>query len=307
MTTTGMHPDEVGTDVALVRRLLRAQFPRWADRPVTPVPSAGTDNALYRLGDDLVVRLPRIGWAVPAVATEHRWVPWLAARLPVAVPDPVARGRPGAGYPWPWTVCRWVPGGNPAADRPADGDAAVLAADLGAVVAALHRLDARDGPPAGRGVPVAERDEPTRAALATLAGMDEAVDLGAAGAAWAAACRVPPWPGPPVWLHGDLSPGNVLVERGRLVGLLDFGCTGVGDPAVDLVPAWNLFAPAAAARFRESVEIDADTWARARGWALSIALIQLPYYRGSNPALADSSRRAIARVLADADAGGGPD
>jgi aminoglycoside phosphotransferase (APT) family kinase protein len=295
MTTTGMHPDEVGTDVALVRRLLRAQFPRWADLSLAPVPSAGTDNALYRLGEDLVVRLPRIGWAVAAVAVEHRWVPWLAPRLPVPVPVPVALGRPGAGYPWPWTVCRWLPGANP--DPGAAAGAAPLADDLGAVVTALHRLDAGHGPPAARGVPVAERDGATRAALAALAGSDEAVDLAAAEAVWAAACRVPPWPGPPVWLHGDLSPGNVLVAGGRLVGLLDFGCTGVGDPAVDLVPTWNLFAPTAAAEFRDTIEIDDDTWDRARGWALSIALIQLPYYRGTNPTLAASSRRTIARIL----------
>jgi aminoglycoside phosphotransferase (APT) family kinase protein len=297
MGTSGMHPDEVGTDADLVRRLLRAQFPRWADLPVEPVPSAGTDNALYRLGSELVVRLPRIGWAVAAVAVEHRWVPWLADRLPVPVPVPVALGRPGAGYPWPWTVCRWVPGALPDPDALAGGDATALATDLAGVVGALHRLDARGAPPAARGVAVAERHGPTRAALDALAGTGEPVDVAAAGAAWDAARRVPPWPGPPVWLHGDLSPGNVVVGGPRLVGLLDFGCTGVGDPAVDLIPAWNLLPPSAVATFRDTLEIDGDTWGLARGWALSIALIQLPYYRDTNPALVAAARRTITRVL----------
>jgi len=295
-----MHADEMLTDEALVRRLLASQFPRWAGLGIARVPSAGTDNALYRLGPDMIVRLPRIHWAVDAVAKEQRWLPQLAPHLPVAIPSPLAVGTPGEGYPWPWSIYRWLDGENPAVGSLSDP--AALTADLASFVAALHRIDPSHGPYAERGGPLGERDADTRTAIAELEGT---VDTGAVTAAWEDALGIAPWTQPAVWIHGDLAPGNLLCRHGRLHAVIDFGCVGVGDPAVDMLIAWTLLPANVRETYRAALGVDRDTWLRGRGWALSIALIQLPYYRRSNPELAASARHVIREVLADVEAGGG--
>lgn len=294
---TMMHADEVRTDVPLVRRLLAAQFPQWADLPVAPVRSAGTDNAIYRLGDGMAVRLPRIHWAVDLVHKEMQWLPRLAPHLPLAIPAPIAMGMPGEGYPWHWSITPWLAGENATIERIAEPSQA--ATDLARFVRALERIDATGGPPAGpanfgRGVLLALRDARTRAAIADLEG---ALDTEAVTVAWEAAVGAAPWDRPPVWVHGDLQSGNLLVVGGRLSAVIDFGCLGVGDPAVDLIVAWNLFSGDARDAFREVLAVDDATWVRGRGWALSVALIALSYYRNSNPVLAGISRRAIDAVL----------
>jgi aminoglycoside phosphotransferase (APT) family kinase protein len=294
-----MHADEVDTDVALVGRLLAAQFPQWADLPVEPVRSAGTDNALYRLGDDMAVRLPRIQSATGQVDKEHRWLPRLAPLLPLAIPVPLAKGTPGEGYPWRWSVYRWLEGETATIGRIADPRQA--ARDLAHFIAALQRIDPTGGPPPGphnsfRGVPLSTRHTQTRAAIASLHGT---LDADAATAAWEAALRAPAWHGPPVWIHGDLQSGNLLAIQGRLSAVIDFGCLGVGDPACDLQVAWNLLSADTRAVFREVLPVDDATWARGRGWALSVGLIALPYYQRTNPVLAGIARYAIAEVLAE--------
>jgi aminoglycoside phosphotransferase (APT) family kinase protein len=293
-----MHADEVETDVPLVRRLLAAQFPRWADLPIGPVPSAGTDNALYRLGEEMVVRLPRIHWAVGLVEKEQEWLPRLAPHLPLSVPVPLAMGKPAEGFPRPWSVYRWLEGENATADR--IGDLREAAADLAHFITDLQRIDPTGGPPSGpanffRGVPLAARDAGVRAAIAAWEGM---VDTGALTAAWDAALQAPVWHGPPVWIHGDLSSGNLLVQRGRLSAVIDFGCLGVGDPAADLIVAWTLFSGESRDVFRAALRVDDATWARGRGWALT-RVGALPYYRDTNPVLVASARHAIDEVLAE--------
>jgi aminoglycoside phosphotransferase (APT) family kinase protein len=294
-----MHADEVDTDVSLVRRLLAAQLPHWADLPIEPIPSPGTDNAIYRLGDDMAVRLPRIHWATGQPEKEHRWLPGLAPLLPLAVPAPLAKGAPAEGYPWHWSVHRWLEGETATPDRIADPRAAATA--LGRFVAALQRIDPAGGPPPGahnssRGVPLARRDRETRAAIAALDGI---VDADRVTAAWEAALAAPAWHGPAVWLHGDLQAGNLLAVRGRLSAVIDFGCLGVGDPACDAMVAWTYLTAGTRDAFREALPVDDATWARGRGWALSVGLIALPYYRRTNPFLAGIARRAIDEVLAD--------
>ncbi|MEM7325012.1 MAG: aminoglycoside phosphotransferase family protein [Actinomycetota bacterium] len=285
-----MHTDEVGTDEALVRALIREQFPDLADRAIRPVPSAGTDNALYRLGEDLVARLPRVGWAVDSVDLEATWLPRLAPGLPLPVPAPIGRGEPGHGYPWPWTVCRWVPGTNPptgATPRPAE-----LATDLASFLVALRSADVTGAPPSRRGIPVDTRDDEVQRAfdeLATVAATAAdtpdgdpahavaALDLATLAEVWNRDRRASRWDGPPQWLHADLSPLNVVCDAdGRLAGLLDFGVAGIGDPAADLYAAWTLLPTADRPAFRAGLDIDDAQWARGRAWALSIALLQLP-------------------------------
>ncbi|MFJ4468215.1 aminoglycoside phosphotransferase family protein [Streptomyces sp. NPDC089424] len=295
MCAVRMHADEVELDVPLVRRLIDGQFPRWAELPLRRLESSGTDNAMFRLGDELVVRLPRRPGTVGDVRHELIWLPALGPHLPVDTPQPAGRGEPGAGFPFPWSVYRWLEGRNPVAGALDEPD--LLAADLAEFVTALRRVDAGDGPPNRRGVPLAARDEPTRAAVGQLAGR---VDTDAMTTLWEEALRAPRYTGPPVWAHGDLSPGNVLVREGRLSGVIDFGLAGVGDPAVDLIVAWNLLPARARETFRRLVGADDAEWARGRGWALSISLIQLPYYWETNPPLAASSRHVIKEVLAEA-------
>ena len=295
-----LHDDELETDADLVRRLLAAQHPQWADLPIRRFASDGTSNALYRLGNDLVARLPLRPGSGAAIGREHQWLPFLAPHLPLAVPTPVALGGPGEGYESVWSVYGWLDGES-AATAPLD-DPADAATALGWFVVALRSVDATDGPrPSadnyGRGCPLALRDDGTRQAIAELTGT---IDTDAATAAWETALATPVWAASPVWLHGDLMPGNLLVDRGRLHAVIDFGGVGVGDPACDLQIAWNFFAGASRDAYRDAVEVDDDTWARGRGWALSVALLQLPYYATSNPAMARVARFTIDAVLADA-------
>jgi aminoglycoside phosphotransferase (APT) family kinase protein len=289
-----MHVDELDIDVSLVRRLLVGQFPQWAELSLEPVTSAGTDNALYRLGHDMVVRLPRILQGIDAVEKEQRWLPKLAPLLPVAIPVPLAKGAPAEGYPSEWSIYRWLDGENPTAG--AITDLPALAGDIIRFLDALHRIDIAGAPPSRRGAPLEMQDEEARSALAQLDGI---IDTDAATAAWDDALKVPAWAGPPLWVHGDLLPGNLLVQGGRLTGIIDWAAMGVGDPACDMLAAWSLFPPGARERFRLVLDVDDTTWARGRGWALSIGLIALPYYQVTNPALAATARHLIDQVLAD--------
>ena len=299
MCARRMHVGEVDTDVSLVRRLLVAQFPQWAALSIAPVPSAGTDNAIYRLNDDLAVRLPRIASASGQVDKEHEWLPRLAPHLPLAVPTPVARGTPGEGFPWQWSIVPWLEGENATRERITDLREA--ARDLAEFVAALQRIDPAGGPMPGRhnfgrGDPLARRHSPTRESIRALEGK---LDTDAVTAAWDVALRAPPWHGPPVWLHRDLSSGNLLAVGGRLSGVIDFGGLGVGDPACDLMIAWTLFAGESREAFRAVLDVDDATWARGRGWALSWALIFIPYYLETNPVGVGSAWHTIDEVLAD--------
>jgi aminoglycoside phosphotransferase (APT) family kinase protein len=294
MRSVKMHDDEADIDVALVRRLVADQFPDWADLPVEQVASSGTENAMFRLGADMVVRLPRIPGAVDNIAHELHWLPRLAPHLPCAVPAPLGEGGPSSDFPWPWAVYRWIEGVNPHAD--VLDDPVGLAADLAAFVTTLRMIDPTDGPLSGRGVALSDRDDPTREAIAQLHGT---IDTDAATAIWDDALSLPDPRNPIAWMHADLSPGNVLTVNGRLSAVLDFAAAGIGDPTVDLIVAWNLLPASAREVFREGVGADEATWIRGRAWALSIALIQLPYYRHTNPGLAANSRHVIKEVLAD--------
>jgi aminoglycoside phosphotransferase (APT) family kinase protein len=293
-----MHDDEVITTTEQVRRLVGQQFPRWANLPVQPLPVGGTDHSLYRLGDSMLIRMPRIAWAVDQVAKDERWLPELAPRLPFQVPVPLSVGAPGEGYPWPWLVAPWLPGANPE-----DGawDTEQGARDLARFVRALGAIDGRDGPAAeatDRGAPLRLRDDVTRQAIKECG---DRIDAAGVTAVWEDALAALEWLGPPTWVHGDLSAGNLLVQEGRLSAVIDFGGLGVGDPSVDLMPAWSLFDAATRPMFRAEVGCDDATWRRGRGWAVSTAVIAIPYYWDTFPALVQESLRKLAEALADED------
>jgi aminoglycoside phosphotransferase (APT) family kinase protein len=303
MGTGKMHADEVDIDEALVRRLLMAQFPQWAELAIRRIVHSGTDNAIYRLGDDMVVRLPRREVTVAQTEKEARWLAVLAPHLPLAIPVPLAVGSPGEGYPWHWLVAPRLKGDDATAEHLRDLREA--ASDLATFVAALQRIDPTGGPRPGRhnffrGVPLGARDDYTRDAIARSEGL---VDTAAVSAAWEAALEAPAWDRPPVWIHGDLLPGNVLAAGGRLSAVIDWGGLGVGDPAVELIVAWELFSGESRKAFRTALGVDDATWARGRGWALSTAIVALPYYINTNPEIVARSRRQIEEVLAEHRAG----
>jgi aminoglycoside phosphotransferase (APT) family kinase protein len=266
--------DKADITPELVSVLLAAQFPRWACLPVVPVELDGWDNTTFRLGDDLLVRLPSADGYVLQVEKEHRWLPILAPQLPLRIPQPVAKGAPGSGFPRPWSVYRWLDGDHATAERVADLDR--FAAELAGFLAALYEIDASGGPPAGphsfnRGGPLAAFGAETRE---TISALGDEIDGAAATEAWDAALAAT-WSGAPVWVHGDVTASNLLVVGGSIDAVIDFGCSAVGDPACDLAIAWTLFTGNSRDAFRDGLALDEGTWARGRGWALWKALITL--------------------------------
>ncbi|MGV9995089.1 aminoglycoside phosphotransferase family protein [Streptomyces sp. NPDC003374] len=298
MRAQTLHPGEPAYDAPLVRRLIAAQFPRWARLPVRRLEPAGTSNVMFRLGEERVVRLPRTAGAAADIDKECAWLPRLAPSLPVAVPVPLGRGRPAEGCPWPWAVYRWIEGA-PAVARLAAPD--LLADGLARFVTALHAADPAGGPPSYRAEPLAARDAVTREAIEGLRGD---LDAEAVAQAWEESVAAPAPAGPPGWIHADLQPANLLLAGGRLTAVIDFGCLGLGDPAVDLIAAWYVLPAGVRDRFRAAVGAGEAAWARGRGWALSIALLELRYYRDTSPFMAGVARQVIRAVLDDHRAAG---
>lgn len=298
-TVNKLHDDEVDIDVSLVTRLMAEQFPKWAGLPVELVTTSGTDNVTFRVGPDLAVRLPRTAWAQGQVEKDLRWLPRLAPQVPLAVPQPLAVGSPGAGFPFSWGVYRWLEGEPFQLDKLADPSAA--ARRLAEFIHCLQAIDAAGAPtppddPFRRGTPLAPRDQLFREAVAELR---DDFDTGLLLAAWEASLAVGPWKGPPRWIHGDLMPGNVLMSDGRLTAIIDFACACAADPAADLLAAWYMFSGDSRRAFREAVQIDEHAWARARGWTLSLTVIALPYYRPRNPHAVREATPLIHELLAD--------
>ncbi len=284
-------------NVELVRRLLEAQFPQYAALPLEAVQPGGWDNRTFRLGQELSVRLPSAEPYVAQVEKEHCWLPRLAPRLPLPVPAPLAMGAPAEGYPWHWSIYKWLEG-EPATTA-SIADLPAFAGSLALFLAALHRIDATDGPAAGshnfhRGGRLAVYDTEARAALSALAGR---IDAASAAEVWAAALSSE-WHHQPLWVHGDVASGNLLVKDGVLYAVIDFGSSAVGDPACDLVMAWTEFSGDSRTVFRAELPFDDDTWRRARGWALWKALITVADPNGDLWAI-EKARQIIAEVIAD--------
>ncbi|GAA1439336.1 aminoglycoside phosphotransferase family protein [Leifsonia poae] len=298
--SSGKAFDRDSIDLALARRLVDAQFPAWRELPIRPVALSGWDNRTFRLGDELSIRMPTGPWYAQQVAKEQTWLPRLAPVLPLPIPTPVAVGEPGDGYPFPWSVYRWI-AGEPAASAGL-GDAVAFGEAVGGFLVALRGADARGGPAPGehnffRGDPPAVYAEETERAIAALgregwSGAAPGADADWARGVWADALDSL-WGGDPVWLHGDIAVGNLLMRDGRLSAVIDFGTSGVGDPACDLVLAWTSLEGAGRSAFRRGVGLDDATWARAKGWALWKALIVLAEDRGSVEA-----RTTLARLRA---------
>jgi aminoglycoside phosphotransferase (APT) family kinase protein len=287
----------VPVDAVLVRRLIAAQFPEWMHLPVKQVEPGGWDNRTFRLGERMSVRLPSAAAYAAQVEKEHHWLPKLAPHLPVPIPVPLAKGASTEDYPWSWSVYGWLNGQPATAELIADLPA--FARSVAEFLVALQGVDPEPGPPAGqhnfyRGGQLAVYDVETRAALSALAAR---IDTAAAEAVWEAALASE-WRGSPVWVHGDIACGNLLVADGKLYAVIDFGSSAVGDPACDLAIAWTLFAGESRQAFRAALPLDDATWARGRGWALWKALITAASH-DDNQRDVDESWRVIEEVVRD--------
>lgn len=294
---TRMHDDEVDISDATVAGLVADQLPQWADLPLVRLPPTGTDNQLFRLGDALVVRLPRVPGPAEGVAWEHTWLPRLAPHLPVAVPAPLALGEPGRGYPFAWTVVPWIEGATPDPADPTSFDPEEWASSLGAFVRACREAPGMDGPVAteGRGAPLATMDDWVRSWVARADPAE--VPRDAVLAVWEDALAAPAYDGEPVWFHGDLHEGNLVVRGGRLAGVIDWGCAGRGDPAIELNAMWGNASPAMAARYREEVGLDDAAYRRGRGFALAPSISGFTYYRRTSPRMSQLGLRTLRQLV----------
>jgi aminoglycoside phosphotransferase (APT) family kinase protein len=283
-----MHADEVPTDVGLVRRLIASQFPQWSALPVHELVASGTVHALYRLGEEMVVRLPRR--SAEDVEAEHTTLRRLRGRVPVEIPEPRAVGAPGEGYPWEWCIDNWLVGEHPVAGEISDE----LAREIADVVLSLRVVETNGVPPSGRGSSLRRFDAAVRG---TLPKLDGVIDTAKALALWEEALALPEWSNAPVWVHEDLMPANLLVRKCHLTGILDWGSAGAGDPAIDLQPAWNMLDARTRPIFRAALSPDDAMWMRGRAWALWTGIMALPYYRETNPVLAQNASYRLGQVL----------
>jgi aminoglycoside phosphotransferase (APT) family kinase protein len=286
---------------SLVKSLIAEQFPQWADLPVTEVLPNGWDNRTFRLGDEMSVRLPSAERYIHQVQKEHDWLPKLAPHVSLPITTPIAIGEPGQGFPWQWAVNGWMEGETAATGHIADLPR--FARSLAEFLKSLQHVDSANAPTPGpfkRGGDVGYYDDESRQSIKILetGSLGDGLDIEAIAAVWDAALESK-WTKSPVWIHGDVSLGNMLVKNGELSAVIDFGGICVGDPACDLAIAWTAFEGESRDAFRSAIDLDDATWARGAGWTLWKALITYSGLSETNAIEAQSSRQTIERILAD--------
>lgn len=293
-----MKNESPNIDASLVRRLINSQFPQWKSLPIEPVAMSGWDNRTFHLGKDMSVRLPSAADYELQIEKEHQWLPKLALNLPLSIPIPLEMGKPEHGYPWKWSIYQWLEGES--ANSASINDLAEFAADLANFLIVLHKIDTTGGPAPGlhsfhRGGSLSVYDADTRQAIASL---ESKIDASSATAVWEAALSTS-WKNPPIWVHGDISAGNLLVKAGKLCAVIDFGQLALGDPACDLAINWTLFHGKSREIFQKVLYLDKDTWARARGWTLWKALVVAAGFTNPNNTESSQCWHIIDEVLVD--------
>lgn len=279
-----------------MQEMLADQFPHLAMEQIEQLPIGGTDHVLFRIGESLLARMPRVDWAAEQAAKDAAWLPMIQPFVNLKVPSPVGIGKPSETYPWPWSLVPWIPGENPDSTNT---NLSQAARSLGEFCVALRCIPTKGGPvakPRERGAALQTRDSITREAIIELGSR---IDSTGTLDAWERALEADPWRGDSSWVHGDLEPGNLLVQDGKLVAVIDFGALDMGDPAVDLLAAWSLFQGESRSEFRKAAQADEAMWERGKGWALTTSLIALPYYWEKSPSMVKSSLHKIDQVLAD--------
>lgn len=285
-------------NVSLVYRLIESQFPQWRSLPITPVQTSGWDNRTFHLGSEMIIRLPSAACYALQVEKEQHWLPRLAPKLSVSIPTPIAMGKPSEDYPWHWSIYRWLPG-QTASVACIEG-MNLFASELANFLTEFQRIDSAGGPPAGehsffRGGSLTNYNNETQQAIKLLGNQ---IDTSTIAAIWEEALSSS-WQSQPVWVHGDIAVGNLLVDRGHLSAVIDFGQLAIGDPACDLVIAWTFFNNENRRAFRNKLMLDKATWARARGWALWKALIVCAKLPGTDPLAIASSWKVVHEILTD--------
>jgi aminoglycoside phosphotransferase (APT) family kinase protein len=284
--------------IALTAELVQQQFPRWSKLPIRPVELSGHDNRSFRLGDTMLIRLPSAKGYVEQVQKEQLWLPKLAPYLSFQIPKPIAMGKPNQNYPWNWSIYQWIDGYSANTKDIDDSHLEHIAIALAQFLKELHQIDSKDGPPAGphnyyRGAHPSVYDAAAKADIATLKTI---IDADNALAVWNKAIASK-WHLPPLWIHGDFASGNILLNNNTITAIIDFGCMGVGDPACDLVIAWTFLNKKSRKIFKEHLDLDANTWARARGWALWKAGFELAGYADKTSVEALQKQQIISEVL----------
>ena len=290
-----MHKNEFNIDEPLIANLLGQQCPDFSALPLAKIKHYGTDNAIFRIGDKYAIRLPRVEYAAEQIEKEIKWLPKFAPNLLLSIPSPTKIGKPSEEFEHPWYVYNWIEGVDAYNTPPQNLNQ--LAGDLAGFIKALWQIDTMEAPLARRGLPLNTQD---KAVCEAISNLKDAIDTDAVTRIWQECLKVPDWNKPPVWLHADLLPSNLLLQNDKLHAVIDFGLSGIGDPACDLIPAWCLFDANARKIFKEAIGIDENTWERGKGWALSIALIIMPYYKDTNPVLMSVAKRTLSEILANA-------
>jgi aminoglycoside phosphotransferase (APT) family kinase protein len=287
-----MHDNEFDIDKKLVTNLLKQQCPELSNYSITKIKHYGTDNAIFRLGNEYAIRLPRINSSAKQLEKEQIWLPKLKKELPLIIPTLVKSGNPSKYFPANWYVYQWIEGEDAYNKPPSDLNQ--VAKDLAGFIKALWKINTDNAPPAQRGLSLKTLDKAVRDAIHNL---KNTLNTNIISNIWQECLNAPDWNKPPVWLHADLLPSNLLLQNNKLHAVIDFGLMGIGDPACDLIPAWCLFDNDSRIIFKETLGVDEDTWLRGKGWALSIALIIIPYYLKTNPVLVSVARRIISEII----------
>jgi len=295
MSQNKMHIDEVDINPELIKDLLQEQFPKWENQPLQLMHPEGTDNAMYRLGNDKLIRLPRTEGSSLNIEKELTWLPKLGPKLPISIPSIIGRGMANKNYPFPWLICEWLEGSNP--DQEGMIDEQKAATDLAFFVKAMQQVPTVEGPNCSRGQPLNTREKEV---LQSIPLLKELYDTNLLKELWESASSAPHWKRDPVWIHGDLHAGNLLAMEKKIVGVVDWGLAGIGDPACDMIVAWTLLCQQSREIFRSLVQPDDHTWSRGRGWALFLGIVGYPYYRDTNPIFAGIAKRALDQVIAEA-------
>lgn len=294
MPSSKLHNEELAIDVDLAYKLISEQFLNWKSLSITPINHSGTDNIIFRLGRNKIIRLPRIYSAATQAEKEQKWLSKLAPQLPLEVPLPLAKGLPSKDYPYNWSVYNYIKGKNLYEEKP---ESLIQTAKiLAQFIKSLQNIDIKGAPQAKRGLPL---ETQTQGVYHAISSLKDTIDVDRVTSIWKKCLNANKWNNLPVWLHGDLLPLNLLIHSTKLVAIIDFGLSGIGDPACDLLPAWSIFDPVSRNFFRETLKVDNDTWMRGKGWALSIALIIIPYYQNSNIELTSIAKQIIKNILAE--------
>lgn len=289
-----MHNNEIPSNIQLIKKLIIEQFPQWKNLPIKHISSSGTDNTIYKLGTDMCIRVPRITQTEKQIKKEQCWLPKLAPFLPLPIPKLIGQGLPTDIFPYSWSIYNWIDGKNCFVEKITNQEQE--AKKLAEFIRALQRIDTTNAPFSERGVSLSTRDTKVKE---TFNSLKDSFDIPLIESLWNKAINAPEWNKKPVWLHGDLLPVNLLINQGSLTAVIDFGFLGIGDPAIDLLPAWSIFSGEARNIFRTTLQVDAATWNRGKGWALSIALIIIPYYKKSNTVLVEIAEQIIQEIITD--------